>query len=1844
MKASFNIDIKLISNNSSSNRFLKVRKFACQFLIMSTRISRKMKKHRHDRRYNSSEDHEQDEEIPRERTNEKKLERKKHRSKSQPSKSKSYSTPTPKSSNKENLNEDSGDDHKDSNISDKEESTRNRDRAYEIKNSTNENNDTETEEPFIDLDSTRTEYDLSSENEEYVSGNDSSNEETCETSRDDVRRERKRKEQEMLINSIVKTAVSTALEKVSVHLNASVSSQSASASRSDNRNVSLPKWDKKEKLRNRKQWKLWNRKVELDLKGHHLYECIQYKNGKEDWDEETRTSKMALAQSYLDDAVCKSIEVSQINSPSPFDTYSELVKQYGPNEIFDDIELWKKIKNIKFKMGYSQQRYVNDVKSICTEAALANMPFSDSMKRTIFLGEMEGIEETGHPLQVFYGNMATQPKENKTFEYVCSQFLNYTLPQVAKGNFNENNGSNKNIVSDSCSKLINEVFNETIEDVITSFDEEYDPDSIEWESDEEFITNKSSFNANETNETKEKTLRVLLTITDAKNSMGESSSTGTRKFEKKGNGDRQGNSFRQGNNLKRAGNESGNSNTSNKRFRSKDRSNTSSSANESKIQNSDKKIVHPRSDKPDGSYFIDGILVIPGHRPDYGKEGNERIRNMTEEERRANKCRKCGQYLHNEHNCPNPGPQCYRCSNFGHVTPKCPFANKSKLILRNDFNVEILFAIDSAANGHVTNERDTLIDYQEFKVPKTIKFNINEKTFKTSAVGVGRLPILMQYKKGETILVVNKVYYCPTAEDKIISANAFNAQFKTSITLNTKSGSIFGRKINTKLCVLEVLGGVYYIRGKTLSSNVKGKDNLMCNNDNLNIKFNDKLSVQHLPLRINFNEINDDNDLSDISDNESDNENSVKDKKNKRKKLSAAQIEKRLKETDLWHRRFSHISAPCVYKNSKVTIGMRKVFSENRKNCCEVCALAKFVRKKFDETRERATRVGQILHVDLIGPITPETFQTKKKYVLIVLDDYSRYLQTYVMKSKSETYLMMEEAMRNIQSKFPGPGQFAKVRCDKGGEFEAQEFLDVIKKYGAEPEFAETNVHEHNGAAERLIRTLEDRLRALLFESGFPDMMWGQLIETATYIYNRSVHSSIGFLTPFEKYHGKPPKVAHLRIIGSRVYVYKNKVSRGKKCEPRSNIQYLVGYTSTGYLTFDPETLKTNEECIVRIDESKGYKDDFPRNSKYSDFHFPERETVTNNDLNPVETNVETSHPTIEKGGGVIGPTPSLKGGGAKNNTKRTRAKKKKKDPIRLIMKTRSKVVTRGKRIDYNDLIRTNLTTIILNDNSNVCNVNVAKINDEVNDKVNFDNFGGYDKDLYMNKVVPIKYKKAINDPQWTGPIQKEIDAWTRLNVFELVPRTKDKKAIPVKWLFVEKENGTKKARVVACGNLDPEKYLKEEKRSPTPSQLVVKWFLAYAARKGWSLQQIDIDNAFLNGEINRTKYIRIPQGFEGNNDTHVGKLNRPLYGLAIAPMCWNHTFTKFLLSNGFRRTPREECVFVKDISATIKVLMLVYVDDILLSSSSVKAIEDNIELIERKFCLKKMGFPKKFIGIQFNKITPTSFFLHQSDLIDSVLKEFPFDKNLKPVVPMKPPNDWKINENEQVHIYPYRKVIGTLLYVANTTRIDIAQAVGYLARAQINPQRVHHKAISELLAYLNVNKNNGLLYRRNMTNDSKVQLFADADHAGDKSKKSTSGHVIIYHGSTIHWRSHLQTTISESTGEAELKALTEGMRDAIFIIRLQEELLNISEFPIIGYEDNESTHTRCTTNVSANRLKHIEIQYFKVKEYSKLGQLKLLLVGSAQQLADILTKPVSPMIFKTLKNQLMYLNENNEN
>jgi len=134
-------------------------------------------------------------------------------------------------------------------------------------------------------------------------------------------------------------------------------------------------------------------------------------------------------------------------------------------------------------------------------------------------------------------------------------------------------------------------------------------------------------------------------------------------------------------------------------------------------------------------------------------------------------------------------------------------------------------------------------------------------------------------------------------------------------------------------------------------------------------------------------------------------------------------------------------------------------------------------------------------------------------------------------------------------------------------------------------------------------------------------------------------------------------------------------------------------------------------------------------------------------------------------------------------------------------------------------------------------------------------------------------------------------------------PRTKSIPTIPAKWVFGIKGNGQKKARLVVVGCRDTEIYSPNDKTSPTPSMDTTRWLLAHASHDKLNLVQIDVKCAFLQANIDRTKYIALPPGVKGNPKTQVARLNRALYGLAISPKCWYLRIDTFLTQHGFERS-----------------------------------------------------------------------------------------------------------------------------------------------------------------------------------------------------------------------------------------------------------------------------------------------------------------------------------------------------
>jgi len=788
----------------------------------------------------------------------------------------------------------------------------------------------------------------------------------------------------------------------------------------------------------------------------------------------------------------------------------------------------------------------------------------------------------------------------------------------------------------------------------------------------------------------------------------------------------------------------------------------------------------------------------------------------------------------------------------------------------------------------------------------------------------------------------------------------------------------------------------------------------------------------------------------------------------------------------------------------------------------------------------------------------------------------------------------------------------------KGGEYSSEELKKILKKYGATPQYAETDVHEHSGTAERAIGAFEPKLRAVTLDSGFPARMWGQLTEAVTYITNRLPHSSLNFQTPFEMFYKKKPNLRNLRVIGSRCYVYKNKIPKGRKIDPRANIQYLIGYTDTGYRTFDPVTGKTTENCILIVDEDNTYGTDYPTLAIHRELHFPERIVKQINKSSP-QTGIEAN------------PMPDLqpRGGGELPNV--TNKKTNEIEPCKL-----GKVGTNEKKI-YRAQSNKQVRRSKRNQSKLKVNMQVGKPNTEWVD-FEFETYGRSGPEYNSENILPLTYDEAVNPQnygQWKQAIEDELNSLKELNVFEIVPRPKGVKPIPTDWLLIEKADGKKKGRVIAKGHKDPERYERKEKASPTPNPISIKWYLATVITENWHMEQIDIQTAFLNAPIDRLKYVILPKGINVDQKKFVGRLNKPLYGFAFAPKCWYNMITKIFLNEGFSRAPREPCIFVKQVTSGATILIIVYVDDIVISSNNTQEIEVVVSTLQKQFRVKRLGKPKKYLNIEF-EYANNSVYLHQSTYIEKLLTRYNHHQTVLPYIPMVPKRDQKLKPNEKVMPYPYRQVIGSLLYLANATRPDISFAVGFLARFQCNPQEIHYKLISDLLAYIDGSKNVKIEYQSNPNQSPIIELFADADYATDATRKSTSGILLKYNGCTIQWTSKLQSSIAESSAEAELRSMTQGAHDALFVARLTEELLQKSVYPIQAFEDNSATYTQCTSSVSQGRLRYIELMYFKLQEWVEDKLINMNLVSTEEQQADFLTKPLAAPQFVPIRDKIL--------
>ena len=320
----------------------------------------------------------------------------------------------------------------------------------------------------------------------------------------------------------------------------------------------------------------------------------------------------------------------------------------------------------------------------------------------------------------------------------------------------------------------------------------------------------------------------------------------------------------------------------------------------------------------------------------------------------------------------------------------------------------------------------------------------------------------------------------------------------------------------------------------------------------------------------------------------------------------------------------------------------------------------------------------------------------------------------------------------------------------------------------------------------------------------------------------------------------------------------------------------------------------------------------------------------------------------------------------------------------------------------------------------------------------------------------------------------------------------------------------------------------------------------------------------------------------------------------------------------GFTPTNGEPCLYYM-IMKNKMILVLVYVDDLLLASQDVKWIEEIKRGLSEEFDLKDFGSVRYCLGLEIGQVENT-ITISQRGYILGMLKRFKMEE----CNAVRTPADFGVkldasDEKDVEERWPYRELIGGLMYLAVATRPDIANAVAKLAQFNNSPGKQHWIAAKRVLRYLRGTIGLDLVYKK--TNET-LKGFTDADWAACiVDCRSFTGYAFILAGAAISWKSQKQRTGALSSTEAEYISLAEGVKEAVHLRGVLCELGLQRMTKIVMHVDNQGAKCLASDHVFHLRTKHIDARYHFIREIVSSGAIRLEYLPTDRMPADVLTK-----------------------
>ena len=314
----------------------------------------------------------------------------------------------------------------------------------------------------------------------------------------------------------------------------------------------------------------------------------------------------------------------------------------------------------------------------------------------------------------------------------------------------------------------------------------------------------------------------------------------------------------------------------------------------------------------------------------------------------------------------------------------------------------------------------------------------------------------------------------------------------------------------------------------------------------------------------------------------------------------------------------------------------------------------------------------------------------------------------------------------------------------------------------------------------------------------------------------------------------------------------------------------------------------------------------------------------------------------------------------------------------------------------------------------------------------------------------------------------------------------------------------------------------------------------------------------------------------------------------------------------GFNRSRLDTALYHKG-SEKEKLLVGIYVDDLIITGPRGEQISKFKEEMKEKFEMTDLGLLSSYLGME-------DIFLSQGAYSNHILKVFKMNDCNAIKTPMEVHLKLQREaEGKHVNSTNFRSLIESLWYLMNT-RPDLTYSVSYLSKFMDKPSSEHLAAAKRILRYLKGTVNYGLLYNRG-DRDLKITGYNDRDFAGGiNDRKSTSGQIFFMGGLPITWNSVKQRVVALSTCEAEYIAVSSADCQSLWISRLISELMSVKKNLVKILVDNKSALELTRNPVHHSRIKHIDTRHHFIRDCIEEGLIKLDYVRTEDQLADLFT------------------------